>query len=65
MKLQINVSDSICEKIDAMANELGVSRSAFCSMILGQYMLGIDKAYQTIKEVGYSLAKDSKSVVEK
>ena len=65
MKLQINVSDSMAQKIDAMAAELGVTRSAFCSMILGQYMLGVDKAYQTIKDVGLEIAKDSKQSIEK
>ena len=34
MKLQVMVSDDFVERLDKCAKELGVSRSAFCAMLL-------------------------------
>lgn len=34
MKLQVMCSDEICQRIDLCAKELGMTRSAFCMMIL-------------------------------
>lgn len=34
MKLQIMCSDEMCERIDVCAKELGMTRSAFCMMLI-------------------------------
>lgn len=44
MKLQVLVSDEMAERIDKRAKEIGVSRSAFCAMLIGQGLLGFDRA---------------------
>ena len=34
MRLQVNVSDSVVKRIDMLAKEIGVTRSALCSMMI-------------------------------
>lgn len=34
MKLQIMCSDEMCDRIDLCAKELGMTRSAFCMMLI-------------------------------
>jgi len=56
MKLQVNVADSFCERIDKYASDLGISRSAFCAMLIGQGVRAYDASYNLLDEVG-KLAK--------
>lgn len=51
MKLQIMVSDELCEKVDKYAKEIGVSRSALCAMFIGQGVRGYDQASEIIDEL--------------
>ena len=44
MRVQVNVSDEIVKKVDLYAEQLGVSRSALCSMFIGQGVMSYDKA---------------------
>ncbi len=50
MKLQVNVADSFCERIDVYARDLGISRSAFCAMLISQGLLAYDKSYTLLAE---------------
>ena len=34
MRLQVNVSDNVVKRIDMLAKEIGVTRSALCSMMI-------------------------------
>ena len=34
MRLQVNVGEDVVKRIDSLAKEIGVSRSALCSMII-------------------------------
>lgn len=52
MKLQVNVADSFCERIDRYASDLGISRSAFCAMLIGQGVRAYDASYNLLDEVG-------------
>ena len=36
MKLQVNVSQEVVDEIDVIANRLGVSRSAWCALVIGE-----------------------------
>ena len=46
MKLQITVSDELCERIDRYAKMMGTSRSAICAVWIGQGVMGFDKAME-------------------
>lgn len=43
MRLQINVADEMVTRIDDIAGQMGVSRSALCSVAIGQYIMSLDK----------------------
>ena len=36
MRVQVNLSDELVGAIDVYAKKMGVSRSAFCSVMIGQ-----------------------------
>lgn len=56
MRLQVNVSDSMCEKIDFYAKQMGVSRSALCSIMIGQGILGYDKSMEMFNDLSKNIA---------
>lgn len=65
MRLQINVSDEMVERIDYWAKTIGVSRSAFCSMAIGNTVMGYDKSIEIMKEIANDLNdKDVKTKLE-
>ena len=55
MKVQVNVSDDFVAKIDKYAKAMGVSRSALCSRLIGQGIMGFDKSFQVIDDLGAKL----------
>lgn len=44
MRIQVNVSDEMVKRIDEVASLLGVSRSALCSVFVGQGVFSFEKA---------------------
>ena len=52
MKVQVNVSDEMVERVDLYAKKMGVSRSALCSMLIGQGIMGYDKSMDIISSFG-------------
>lgn len=50
LKVQVTVSDEMVTKIDSYAKEMGISRSALCSVFIGQGVLGFDKAYKMVND---------------
>lgn len=59
MRIQVNLSDNMVKKVDALAEDMGISRSAFCSFIIGQYVINYDKSVDVLKSVGLQLANGS------
>lgn len=49
MRVQINLSDSAVKKIDNLAEAYGVSRSALCSTIIGQYIFSTEQVIDMLK----------------
>ncbi len=54
MRVQVNLSNEMSEKINMYANKMGVSRSALCSIAIGQYVMSMDKAYSIVEDIGES-----------
>ena len=50
MRVQVNVADEMVERIDYYAKKLGVSRSSLCSVLIGQGIMGYDKAFELASE---------------
>ena len=57
MRVQITLNDDIVRKIDEYAAAIGQSRSAVCAMWIGQNVLGISKATETLEKMGIDVAK--------
>jgi hypothetical protein len=52
MKLQVLVSDEMAQRIDKHAKEIGVTRSAFCAMLIGQGVSSYEQAQGIINSAG-------------
>ena len=52
MRVQVNLSDEMVSKVDNYARMMGVSRSALCSVLVGQGIMGFDKATDVISSLG-------------
>lgn len=44
MRVQVNLSDKMVERLDAIAEDLGLSRSSLCNMFIGQGVNSYEKA---------------------
>ena len=52
MRLQVNVNDKMLEKIDKYCGMMAVSRSALCGMLIGQGLMGFDKSFMLVEDIG-------------
>lgn len=52
MRVQVNLSEEMVEAIDVYAKKMGVSRSAFCSVMIGQGVMGYNQSMQLLAEIG-------------
>lgn len=50
MRIQVSVSDQMVERLDKIAAELGVSRSALCSTFIGQAVLAHEQTYTMVRD---------------
>lgn len=55
MRIQVNANDQMVAKIDKYADMMAVSRSALCSMLIGQGLMGLDKSYGILNDLGARL----------
>lgn len=52
MRIQVNLSDNMVKRVDAMAEDMGVSRSALCSTIIGNYIMNYQKSVDILEKFG-------------
>lgn len=52
MRVQVNVSDDLVKKIDEYAKVMGVSRSALCSVWIGQSVMSYEQSLSIVKQMG-------------
>ena len=51
MRVQVNISDEMVVKIDEYARKMGVSRSALCSVLIGQGIMNYEKSADLLKVI--------------
>lgn len=56
MRVQVNLSDEMVKSIDKYSRLIGVSRSALCSVLIGQGIMGYDKSLELIDNIGNKLS---------
>ena len=52
MRVQVNLSDDLVKKIDGYAKVMGVSRSALCSVWIGQSAMSYEQSLSIVKQMG-------------
>lgn len=55
MRVQVNLSDEMVSNVDKYAKSMGVSRSALCSMLIGQGIMSYNKSLDIISVIGDKL----------
>lgn len=56
MRIQVNLADEFIVKLDDYSTSLGISRSAFCAMLIGQGLLAYDRSFAIVENAGQALA---------
>lgn len=51
MKVQVNLSDEMVNRVDNLAKSYGVSRSALCSMYIGQMVDNMEKSSSAVASI--------------
>jgi hypothetical protein len=52
MRVQVSVADEMVARVDEYARKMGVSRSALCSMLIGQGIMNYDKSMDLLTLIG-------------
>ena len=52
MRVQVNLSEEMVENVDKYAKQMGVSRSALCSILIGQGIMSYNKAMDVVSVIG-------------
>ncbi len=52
MRAQVNLSDEMVGKVDEYARKMGVSRSALCSMLIGQGIMSYERSTDLLTLIG-------------
>lgn len=58
MRIQVNLSEEMVAKVDGYAKRMGVSRSALCSILVGQGIMSYDKSMDLLKDIGEKVGDD-------
>lgn len=64
MKVQVNLSEELVQKIDNYAKAMGVSRSALCGVWLGQLVMSYERTIETSQNAIADWVKDMGTVAE-
>lgn len=64
MRIQINLSEDMVSKVDSYASRMGVSRSALCSVFIGQGIMSYENAKDATHEVVKILNSNLEQQVE-
>lgn len=59
IKVQVSLSPELLESLDAYCDAIGVSRSAFVQMTLGQTLYNLGAVQRTVKDVLADAAKSA------
>lgn len=63
-RIFVTVSKDMCERIDFYRQKMGLSRSAFCSYLIGQGVMTMDRTMGLWDEVGKAIVTKSVETFE-
>lgn len=59
MRVQVNISEEMLRDIDSYSRKMGISRSAFCSFLIGQGVMNLNVAYEALENMPSELLRSS------
>lgn len=65
MRIQVNLSEEIISRLDKQAKDIGITRSSYCAVILGQAVVGYDMAVNSLDKSINETFKKVKSATTK
>lgn len=64
MRINVNVSDELNNKIENYSKQFGVSKSQFCSMMIGQGVMSYDKTFDMMGGLKDSIQEQMKKAID-
>lgn len=64
-RIYVTVSQEMADKIDMYRNQMGLTRSAFCSYVIGQNVMAMDKAMSVIDDSAKRMIKTVEKSIPK
>ena len=64
MRINVNVSDELNSKIENYSKQFGVSKSQFCSMMIGQGVMSYDKTFDMMGGLKDSIQEQMKKAID-
>lgn len=64
MRINVNVSDELNNKIENYSKQFGVSKSQFCSMLIGQGVMSYDKTFDMMGGLKDSIQEQMKKAID-
>ena len=58
MRVQVNLSDEMVNKVDTYSSKMGLSRSALCCYLIAQGILGLDKSMSMLDTIGEKVGEN-------
>ena len=57
MRVQVMMSDKMVQRVDELANDLGMSRSATCNMLISQGVMSYEKTSKAMSTLPSELVE--------
>lgn len=64
MRIQVNLSEDMNKKVEDYAKQFGVSKSSFCSMLIGQGVMSYDKSLDIMGGLKENIQEQMKKAIE-
>lgn len=62
MRVQVSLSDDMVKRVDKYAHMMGVSRSALCSVLVGQGIMNYDNAFNLMGNAVDKMVQDGQVI---
>lgn len=63
MRVQVNLSEQMCFDVDKYAKMMGVSRSALCSMLIGQGIMSYNKSMEVFDGLAEKVSAQAEALM--
>ena len=64
MRIQVNLSEEMNNKVENYSKQFGVSKSQFCSMLIGQGVMSYDKTFDMMGGLKESIQEQMRKAIE-